>query len=86
MKYSLKSTCQEDIQCVGGKCYGNICRQPYQSDKECSLTKEYCTVTKYCDMKKCGTCGRNAQCANNICRVLYCLKGNCNTALNALKK
>ena len=86
-KYALNSTCSHNYECSGNKCHDKKCRQPCDSDKGCSLAKEYCTISKYCLTKHCGRCVRNAQCANNNCRFFHCASSTCPAALsNLLKK
>ncbi|CAF1093297.1 unnamed protein product [Rotaria sp. Silwood1] len=86
LKYSVNSTCERDLECYDGKCYDNICRQSCNSDDDCSLTKEYCTISKYCNTKYCGICTRDAQCANNRCKIFHCTSIDCTTVLDTLFK
>ncbi|CAF0902426.1 unnamed protein product [Rotaria sordida] len=86
LKYAVNSTCERDLECSDGKCYDYICRQSCESDDDCSLTKEYCTVNKYCNAKYCGMCLRDAQCANNLCEYFHCTSDDCTRALDILFK
>ncbi|UJR09695.1 hypothetical protein I4U23_013927 [Adineta vaga] len=86
LKYSLNTTCQSDNECVSDKCHDKMCRQSCRSDSNCSTTKEYCTISRYCAMKHCGACARNAQCANNHCSFFRCVESNCTATLTKLKK
>lgn len=86
VKRSVNSTCDASTECASGKCHDKICRKVCQSDNDCSLTKEYCTIRKYCQAKHCSACIRNAQCANNHCRLFHCASDTCKTALAALQK
>jgi hypothetical protein len=85
-KQAINSSCKKDVECSGNECHHKICRQPCSSENNCSLTKEYCTYSSYCEAKYCGFCTRNVQCANNKCSFLSCNINECHKALEALRK
>ncbi len=86
LKHAINSSCSSDIECNGNKCHDYICRRPCSSEKQCSLTKEYCSFGKYCEPKYCGVCFRDAQCADNQCSFLHCTSDVCKKALENLRK
>lgn len=86
-KYLVGTSCAIDRECASGKCHDHFCRRSCNSDRDCQMSKEYCTVfSNVCQMKHCGLCTRDAQCANNRCAFLRCASTNCTAALAALQK
>ena len=85
-KYQSNSTCNFDGECQTDKCQERVCRRLCKVDGDCSSTREYCTLTKYCLAKRCGACLFNAQCANNNCRFFSCASSTCAASLAALQK
>ncbi|CAF4247973.1 unnamed protein product [Adineta steineri] len=85
LKYPLHHSCEKNKQCASDKCHKNICRQGCKENKHCSITKEYCTISNYCESKHCGTCTRNVECANGYCKIFRCEENACSNSLKAIK-